>query len=318
VIKLPPKWKMAKDSKGRPYYYHMKSKVSQWVPPSWDEDNIINIKKCVEELTEVEIETASTDNSEDYDEAEESDEEEDESEDDEKRKNTILDSGSDLSAHEKELLLKSPKRRTKEERQHERRQKRERDREKREYERKRRRERHGKHRRDGLVQEYLIPKRNQNEKNELMTLKEIKDHLKKRNEREEAINATFLPMNASSLTAIIPVPKNIEKRDLINVDGSSDNAKRIKEKFLKEASKEIVKVLDPYFQKDSDKGIIKTIEDFKHLAKKLNQFVMMKELKHCKRIEDLKFSDSVKKKATDYIKKYMARFGDTYKRSPLE
>jgi hypothetical protein len=64
---------------------------------------------------------------------------------------------SDLSAHEKELLLKSSRKKSKEERQNERRFKRERDREKREYERKRRRERHGKHRRDGLVQEYLIP-----------------------------------------------------------------------------------------------------------------------------------------------------------------
>ena len=64
---------------------------------------------------------------------------------------------SDLSAHEKELLLKTNRKKSKEERQNERRYKRERDREKREYERKRRRERHGKHRRDGLVQEHLIP-----------------------------------------------------------------------------------------------------------------------------------------------------------------
>merc|ERR1712020_738952 len=63
---------------------------------------------------------------------------------------------SDLSVQERTLLLRFSKL-SKEERQHERRQKRERDREKREYERKRRRERHGKHRKDGLVQEHLIP-----------------------------------------------------------------------------------------------------------------------------------------------------------------
>lgn len=66
---------------------------------------------------------------------------------------------SDLSQAEKELLLRIPRKKSKEERQHERRQKRERDREKREYERKRRRERHGKHKRDGLVVEHLIPVR---------------------------------------------------------------------------------------------------------------------------------------------------------------
>ena len=54
-------------------------------------------------------------------------------------------------------MLKSSRKKSKEERQNERRYKRERDREKREYEKKRRRERHGKHRRDGLVQEHLIP-----------------------------------------------------------------------------------------------------------------------------------------------------------------
>ena len=70
---------------------------------------------------------------------------------------------SDLSAQERNLLFvlqmkkKEFSKLSKEERQNERRQKRERDREKREYERKRRRERHGKHRKDGLVTEHLIP-----------------------------------------------------------------------------------------------------------------------------------------------------------------
>merc|ERR1711894_496902 len=63
---------------------------------------------------------------------------------------------SDLSAQERTILLRFSKL-SKEERQNERRQKRERDREKKEYERKRRRERHGKHRKDGLVTEHLIP-----------------------------------------------------------------------------------------------------------------------------------------------------------------
>merc|ERR1711890_27493 len=101
---------------------------------------------------------------------------------------------SDLSAQERNLLLRFSKL-SKEERQHERRQKRERDREKREYERKRRRERHGKHRKDGLVTEHLIPKRGEREKTDLMTFQEMRERLANRDairekqeieEREEA------------------------------------------------------------------------------------------------------------------------------------
>lgn len=33
-VKLPPKWKCAKDKYGRPYYYHIKIRKSQWEPPS--------------------------------------------------------------------------------------------------------------------------------------------------------------------------------------------------------------------------------------------------------------------------------------------
>lgn len=34
-VKLPPKWKCAKDKYGRPYYYHVKIRVSQWEPPEF-------------------------------------------------------------------------------------------------------------------------------------------------------------------------------------------------------------------------------------------------------------------------------------------
>lgn len=35
-IDLPPKWKSATDSKGRTYYYHVKERISQWLPPPPD------------------------------------------------------------------------------------------------------------------------------------------------------------------------------------------------------------------------------------------------------------------------------------------
>lgn len=35
-IDLPPKWKSAMDSRGRTYYYHVKERISQWLPPPPD------------------------------------------------------------------------------------------------------------------------------------------------------------------------------------------------------------------------------------------------------------------------------------------
>ena len=46
----------------------------------------------------------------------------------------------------------------------------------------------------------------------------------------------------------------------------------------------------------------------------LTHFVLAKELKHCRNIEDLVVNDSVKHKAKDFIKKYMTKFGTAYKR----
>lgn len=34
-VKLPPKWKCARDKYGRPYYYHVKLRMSQWEPPEF-------------------------------------------------------------------------------------------------------------------------------------------------------------------------------------------------------------------------------------------------------------------------------------------
>jgi hypothetical protein len=48
----------------------------------------------------------------------------------------------------------------------------------------------------------------------------------------------------------------------------------------------------------------------------LTGYLLAKESSRCKRIEDLKVSDSVKKKAGEFVKKYMAKFGEVYKRSP--
>lgn len=45
---------------------------------------------------------------------------------------------------------------------------------------------------------------------------------------------------------------------------------------------------------------------------------MVKELKHCKNIEDLSCSETVKHKAKDYVKKYMAKQGSVYRPESIE
>ena len=51
-------------------------------------------------------------------------------------------------------------------------------------------------------------------------------------------------------------------------DTSSDVEKKHREKFVKEMSKVVVKILDPY-RKKGVKGHIKKNDDFKYLAKKV-------------------------------------------------
>jgi hypothetical protein len=176
VVRLPPRWKVAKDAEGRVYYYNTRTKETSWEPPKCDDESSSVVERRDDEgadSTLYNIETASTESEgdKDDDEDEEDDGDTDDEDDEEegengesganavKRQQAEMDilASSDLSVAEKELLLANKKKKSKEERQHERRQKRERDREKREYERKRRRERHGKHRKDGLVTEHLIP-----------------------------------------------------------------------------------------------------------------------------------------------------------------
>ena len=48
----------------------------------------------------------------------------------------------------------------------------------------------------------------------------------------------------------------------------------------------------------------------------LTYTIMHKELKHCKSIEELKATEKVKKKASEYSSKYMKKFEREYKRSP--
>ena len=180
MVKLPSSWRVTRDPSGKVYYYNIRTKDVQWVPPQGTETIEENstgqnlIKRESQNSHQIDVLGATPESDDDMDDVSKTespmDEDGDESdidEDDETDLNLDMDLDaksldnpqgpySDLSAQERNILLRFSKL-SKEERQNERRQKRERDREKKEYERKRRRERHGKHRKDGLVTEHLIP-----------------------------------------------------------------------------------------------------------------------------------------------------------------
>lgn len=111
------------------------------------------------------------------------------------------------------------------------------------------------------------------------------------------------------------VKKSKKKAMTAAADTSSELAKRIKELFRTRMSQFIVQCLNPYRKPDCKIGRIISTEDFKHLARKLTHFVMAKELKHCRNIEDLECNENVKHKAKDFVKKYMAKFGTVYRKA---
>ncbi len=169
VVRLPPRWRATRDAEGRVYYYNSQTKETSWDPPKPADDDgdveMVDLNDTDRGVYEMDVVSSGSEEEAENEEDDENGDTDDEDEDEEDsasaaaKRQAELDilASSDLSREEKELLLASKKKKSKEERQHERRQKRERDREKREYERKRRRERHGKHRKDGLVTEHLIP-----------------------------------------------------------------------------------------------------------------------------------------------------------------
>ncbi|KAM7285496.1 putative histone-lysine N-methyltransferase CG1716 isoform X6 [Ixodes scapularis] len=106
-------------------------------------------------------------------------------------------------------------------------------------------------------------------------------------------------------------PKS-KKKTLTAAADTSEVAKKIKELFRSKISSHIVHCLNPFRKPDCKLGRIQSTEDFKHLARKLTHFVMAKELKHCKNVEDLECNDNVKHKAKEFVHKYMAKYGPLF------
>ena len=89
--------------------------------------------------------------------------------------------------------------------------------------------------------------------------------------QDVSLNLTLTP-SATASTPQAKVTSSSEKKPRTTqaaADTSSDTGeKKNKDKFLKEMSKMVVKILDPY-RKKGVKGHIGNTDDFKHLAKKV-------------------------------------------------
>lgn len=301
-VKLPPKWKCAKDAEGRTYYYHVKTRISQWEPPPLP----VSVPETVDSESsssssedENEDENENEEEESDSSEPEESKQEEEEEEEEEDAEADVdmplvVEQGLGMATHHQQLMLADP-----------------------DYPNFS--PRPGvdakKKRRVGLVQEHIISPRREEERTDPKVYKQIKEKLRrqkeKRRQRERDGKSSKKRHRDSDKSKTV---YSLEKPVTVAADTSSDAARRIKDQFRLNMAGVIVTHLNPYRKPDCKLGRITNTEDFKHLARKLTHFVMLKELKHCRNVDDLECNDNVKHKARDFIKKYMAKFGDIYVR----
>uniref|UniRef100_A0A1A9X5E3 [histone H3]-lysine(36) N-trimethyltransferase n=1 Tax=Glossina brevipalpis TaxID=37001 RepID=A0A1A9X5E3_9MUSC len=107
--------------------------------------------------------------------------------------------------------------------------------------------------------------------------------------------------------------RKMEKKDKRKNKEGDAKYRKLKEKFRCEIAGIIVHHLKPYRNISCNKGRIKSSDDFNHLARKLTHFVMIKELKYCESVgQTLVVTESVKNKSREFIKKYMAKYGEAY------
>ncbi|XP_037938473.1 probable histone-lysine N-methyltransferase CG1716 isoform X2 [Teleopsis dalmanni] len=96
---------------------------------------------------------------------------------------------------------------------------------------------------------------------------------------------------------------------------NSDEPKyrKLRDKFRNEIVNIIAQHLKPYYSESCKQGRICNSEDYMHLARKLTHFVMIKEIKYCESVgQVLAVTDSVINKSREFIKKYMSKYGETY------
>lgn len=310
TIQLPPRWKMARDSEGHVYFYHVKSRTSQWEPPTLEQHQQLEAEMGSDsdsnDSSSSDSDSTSTTDSEDFS----SDEEEEE----EVVKVTTVEIGE--LCDEKMI----------------------------------RRHRAKKPRSEALVQERVIsPVLEMDKEAARRERREAKERAQKelRQERQEDRLHDPGPDVLDPNEEIEPLSEKIQRlerteaamekerheyrekskirekikskeRAATAIADNSDSARKCKENFRAKMATYIVSVLNPYRKDDCKIGRITCNEDFKYLARKLTHFVMIKELKQLHSVEDLECNDSVKYKTKDFVRKYMSKYGHEFKRDPTD
>ncbi|XP_043464325.1 histone-lysine N-methyltransferase SETD2 isoform X3 [Leptopilina heterotoma] len=275
-LDLPPKWKWAKDERGRVYYYHIKERVSQWLPPPPDH---------------IGVQPDSSTSSDSSEESSSSNEEEEDVEEDKNSDRTTedmdVDSVCDASVEAKQSPSKKPEVNCVE----------------------------VKKKRDGLVQERIISPRREDDRIDHKKYKEMKEKIRRQKERarlKDHIDKVRKHRRSNKSKAHL---RHSIRLQTVADDPSLSAERKIKDAFRINMANVMVHFLNPYRKGDCKQGRITNTEDFKHLARKLTHFVLAKELKHCKSVDELQCNDNVKHKAKDFVRKYMSKFGAVYQKS---
>ncbi|XP_018317828.1 probable histone-lysine N-methyltransferase CG1716 isoform X4 [Mycetomoellerius zeteki] len=290
AIDLPPKWKSATDSRGRTYYYHVKERISQWLPPPPDHIGVQPDSSSTSESSDES--SSSNEDDEDIDD----DHNEDQRNDDMEASSVLTDSPLSTSRPNvsKKLgghnltgsSLPFPE---------------------------------SKKRRDGLVQERIISPRREDDRLDHKTYKEMKDKLRRQKERTKLKDhVEKLRKHRRSNKSKSYSRHGLSKLQSTSAEMSPMSERKIKDTFRINMANVMVHFLNPYRKNDCKQGRITNTEDFKHLARKLTHFVLAKELKHCKSVDELQCNENVKHKARDFVRKYMSKFGTVYQKGTDE
>ncbi|KAK7065809.1 Histone-lysine N-methyltransferase setd2 [Halocaridina rubra] len=300
TIQLPPRWKMARDSEGHVYFYHTKTRTSQWEPPSVEQHQQLEAglgSDSDSDSSSSDSESTSSSDSEDFSSDEEVEKEQEQV--------TVVERG---ELTEEKMV---------------------------------RHHRAKKPRSEALVQERVIsPVLEVDKETARRERREAKERAQKevRQERQEdrvAESSQELIENEDGESLLEKKGDNISEKERLDkiknrdrvkskeraasaIADNSDTARKCKENFRAKMATYIVSVLNPYRRDDCRIGRITCNDDFKYLARKLTHFVMIKELKQLHSVEDLECNDSVKYKTKDFVRKYMSKYGEEFKRDPTD
>ncbi|XP_018019257.1 microtubule-associated protein futsch isoform X2 [Hyalella azteca] len=296
TVKLPPHWHIARDQFNRVYFYHNRSRQTQWEIPTTETKTTVQISDSESDST-----SSSSDSEEEFS------SDEDDANDDEaaKAKSAAADADDAEAAVEGKII---------------------------------RRQRGKKKHSEALVQQRVIsPIRELDRELARKERREAKERAKHEARKERQYQELMVPADdededdvydGASDDVLLSRVAHHASRDKLKtkskeraataIADNSERARKIKDLFRSRMATFIVSVLNPYRRADCKKARINTTDDFKYLARKLTHFVMVKELKQLPSIDDLDCSESVKHKTKDFVRKYMAKYGTSFKRDPLD